>query len=82
MVFDMNDVFQNAQYLAREMLVRVPDRELGEAIVQGVVPKFSETPGAVAHLGPALGEHNEEIYVGELGYSLERLKVLRDEKVI
>ncbi len=81
-VFDMEDVFQNAQYLAREMLVRTPDPELGEAVVQGVVPKFSETPGGIDHLGPALGAHNEEIYGGELGYSAGRLKALHDAGVI
>lgn len=81
-VFDMADVFQNEQYLAREMLVRVMDKQLGDAVVQNVVPKFSKTPGAVNHLGPELGEHNEEIYCGELGYSKERLQELRDAGVV
>jgi crotonobetainyl-CoA:carnitine CoA-transferase CaiB-like acyl-CoA transferase len=82
LVFDMADVFQNEQYLAREMLVRVLDAQLGDAIVQNVVPKFSETPGAVTHLGPQLGEHNDEIFGGELGYSPERLSELRAAAVI
>ncbi len=82
LVFDMADVFRNEQYLARDMLVRVLDKQLGDAVVQNVVPKFSETPGAVRHLGPQIGEHNEEIYRGELSYSAERLKELRDAGVI
>jgi len=77
MVFDMEDVFENEQYLAREMLVRVLDKQLGDAVVQNVVPKFSRTPGSIHHLGPKLGEHNDEIYTGDLGYSAERLKELR-----
>ena len=81
-VFDMADVFENEQYLAREMLVRVLDEQLGDAVVQNVVPKFSKTPGAIRHLGPQLGAHNEEIYCGELGYSKERLQQLRDAGVI
>jgi crotonobetainyl-CoA:carnitine CoA-transferase CaiB-like acyl-CoA transferase len=81
LVFDMADIFRNEQYLAREMLVRVLDPQLGEAVVQNVVPKFSKTPGAVRHLGPTMGEHNNEVY-GELGYSLERLQALRDAGVI
>jgi len=81
-VFDMEDIFHNDQYRAREMLVRVLDKQLGDAVVQNVVPKFSETPGAIKHLGPELGEHNEEIYVGELGYAPERLKDLREAGVI
>lgn len=81
-VFDMEDVFSNEQYLAREMLVRVLDPQLGDAIVQNVVPKFSKTPGAVRHLGPRLGEHNEEVYLGELGLSREELVALKEAGVI
>ena len=64
------------------MLVRVLDQQLGDAVVQNVMPKFSATPGSVNHLGPRLGEHNEEIYRGELGYSQERLQELREAGVI
>lgn len=81
-VYDMEDVFNDEQYLAREALVRVRDPELGEALVQNVVPKFSETPGSVDHLGPRLGEHNDEIYRDELGYSEDRIKQLRDAGII
>ena len=48
------------------------DPRLGDLAVQGVVPKLSETPGAIAHLGTTLGAHNEEIMLGELGMSRER----------
>lgn len=81
-VFDIEDIFNDIHYRARDVLVRVPDKDLGEAIVQNVVPKFSLTPGSVDHLGPRLGEHNDEIYGGELGYSKEVLSRLRDAGVI
>ncbi len=81
-VLNMEDVFKHPQYLAREMLVRVRDAQLGDAVVQNVIPKFSKTPGEIKHLGPTLGEHNEEIYCGLLGYSKERLQELRDAGVI
>ena len=81
-VYDIVDIFHNEQYLAREMLVRVLDAQLGDAVVQNVVPKLSRSPGGIRHLGPRLGEHNEEVYCGELGYSTERLKQLRDAGVI
>jgi crotonobetainyl-CoA:carnitine CoA-transferase CaiB-like acyl-CoA transferase len=81
-VFDMEDAFRDIQYRAREAMVRVPDPDLGEAVVQNVVPKFSATPGSVDFLGPAMGAHNEEIYCGELGLSKERLRELRDAGII
>jgi succinyl-CoA---D-citramalate CoA-transferase len=81
-VFDMEDVFRDVQYRAREAMVRVPDSDLGEAVVQNVVPKFSATPGSVDFLGPQMGAHNEEILCGELGLSKERLKELKDAGVI
>jgi succinyl-CoA--D-citramalate CoA-transferase len=81
-VFDMEDVFRDVQYRAREAMVRVPDPDLGEAIVQNVVPKFSATPGSVDFLGPRMGAHNEEIYCGELGLSKDKLKELKDAGII
>ncbi|HEX9453807.1 MAG TPA: CoA transferase [Candidatus Binatia bacterium] len=81
-VFDMEDAFRDLQYRAREAMVRVPDADLGEAIVQNVVPKFSATPGSVDFLGRKLGEDNEAIYCGELGFSKEKLQELKAAEII
>ncbi|MSP37666.1 MAG: CoA transferase [Deltaproteobacteria bacterium] len=81
-VFDMEDAFRDIQYRAREAMVRVPDPDLGEAIVQNVVPKFSDTPGSVDFLGRKLGEDNEAIYCGELGFSKEKLAELKAAEII
>jgi len=81
-IYDASDMFSDAQYRAREALVRVPDADLGEAVVQNVTPKFSRTPGSVDWLGARMGAHNEEIYCGELGYSAEKLQQLKDAKII
>ena len=79
---DMEDAFRDLQYRARAAMVRVRDAELGEAVVQNVVPKFSQTPGSVDFLGAPMGAHNEEVYCGELGYSPARLAQLREEGII
>lgn len=81
-IFDATDMFNDAQYQAREALVRVPDSDLGEAVVQNVIPKFSKTPGSIDWLGPRMGTHNEEIYCGELGFSADKLQQLKDEKIV
>lgn len=81
-IYNIKDIFEDIQYRAREALVRVPDPDLGAAVVQNVVPKFSETPGSVDTLGAKMGAHNEEIYSDELGYSAEKLKRLKDGNII
>ena len=59
----------------------VPDGELGSVRMQGVVPRFSETPGVVRHAGPAIGQHNEEVY-GGLGLTPAQIEGLKARKVI
>jgi crotonobetainyl-CoA:carnitine CoA-transferase CaiB-like acyl-CoA transferase len=76
------DIFEDEQFTIRDTLVRVTDDRVGELAVQGVVPKLSETPGHIEHLGVALGAHNQEIYAKRLGLSDEELAVLREEGVI
>lgn len=39
--------------------------------MQGIVPKFSKTPGQVKWAGAPLGWHNNEIYKGLLNLSDE-----------
>ena len=80
--YDMEDVFNDPHYRERGSIVRVTDEDLGEAAVQDVVPRFSESPGSVDHLGARIGEHNEEVYREKLGYPSERLEELREKGII
>jgi crotonobetainyl-CoA:carnitine CoA-transferase CaiB-like acyl-CoA transferase len=80
-IYDIADVFADPQMKARAAIVSVPDSELGQVRMQGVVPRFSETPGAVQRAGPTLGEHNEEVY-GGLGLTAAEIAGLRARKVI
>ena len=80
-VYDAADIVKDAHYLARGMIEQhqLPD---GKAIkLPGIVPKLSETPGATAWLGPALGAHNAEV-LGVLGYSEIEQQELKQRGVI
>jgi succinyl-CoA---D-citramalate CoA-transferase len=44
--------------------------------------KLSDTPGTVERLGPAIGEHNDEVYRDLLGLGPEVLAQLRASAVI
>lgn len=81
-VYDMEDIFEDDQYQARESFVEVDDDQLGPVRTPLTVPRFSRTPGTVDHLGPAHGEHNEEVYLDELGLDAEEFDRLRAEEVI
>ncbi len=76
------DLFDDPHIAARKNIVRVPDPRMGELAISGVVPKFSLTPGRIAHLGPDLGEANQEIYGKLLGLSSEEIAQLAAEGVI
>jgi crotonobetainyl-CoA:carnitine CoA-transferase CaiB-like acyl-CoA transferase len=60
-VYSIEDIFKEPQYWEREAIVEVPDEDLGSARVQGVVPKFSRTPGEIRRLGPRLDQDREAI---------------------
>lgn len=79
-VLDIGDIFKDPHYAAREGIVTVPDADFGQVKMQGVVPKFSTTPGKVRYPGGALGQDNEVVFRDMLGLDeaeLERLKALK-----
>jgi crotonobetainyl-CoA:carnitine CoA-transferase CaiB-like acyl-CoA transferase len=81
-VCTIEDVFADPHVAAREAIVTVDDDELGPVRMQGVVPRFSRTPGRVARAGPALGENNDDVYANLLGLSPADIAGLRERRVI
>jgi len=80
-IYDASDIFTDPHFIAREAIVSVPDEELGEVKMQCVVPRFSETPGAVRSAGPSIGQHNDEVYRA-IGLAADEIARLRIEKII
>lgn len=82
-VMNAADLMADEHVRARDMVVSVPSASAGgEVIMQGVVPKFSATPGAVRLAGCRPGQHNDEIYAGLLGMSRREIAQLHDGGVI
>ncbi|HEY5114584.1 MAG TPA: CaiB/BaiF CoA-transferase family protein, partial [Nakamurella sp.] len=81
-IFRAKDMFSDPHFAAREAIVRVVDPELGEFPMQNVAPRLSRTPGRVRTAGPALGEHNEEIWQGLLGLTPEQIAQYTDRSVM
>lgn len=81
-VYNAEQLLADPHLQARGVYPSLPDAELGSMRVQGPVPRFSVTPGRIDHLGPALGEHNDEIYGGLLGLAADQRRELREQGVI
>ncbi|MBI2850290.1 MAG: CoA transferase [Chloroflexi bacterium] len=77
------DMFQDIQLKARGFWVEVEHPELNTRITYpGAFGLCSEAPPRISRRAPLIGEHNQEIYEGELGISKERLTVLKQAGVI
>jgi formyl-CoA transferase len=74
-------MFADPHFAAREAIVTVPHPDFGDLPMQNATPRLSATPGAVRSAGPALGEHNDEIY-GLIGLDETERARLRENKII
>jgi len=81
-VLTIADIAQDPHYAARGNIVSVPDDDFGEVRMQGVVPRFIETPGEVRHAGRALGADNRAIWLDKIGLDEAELTRLTEAGVI
>jgi crotonobetainyl-CoA:carnitine CoA-transferase CaiB-like acyl-CoA transferase len=81
-VYDAADIAADEYFWEREALVRVPDPELGEIVMQGMIAKLSATPGSIRSTGPKLGQHTDEVLRERLGLDDETIERLRSSGVV
>jgi crotonobetainyl-CoA:carnitine CoA-transferase CaiB-like acyl-CoA transferase len=81
-VYGAADIVADPHYQAREDIIEIDDAELGHTRMLGIVPKFSDTPGAVEHAGPTVGQHNAAIYGSWLGLEQPDLDELKERGII
>jgi crotonobetainyl-CoA:carnitine CoA-transferase CaiB-like acyl-CoA transferase len=81
-VMSASDLIEDPQVQHREMVVTVPDDDLGQVRMQGIVPKLSRTPGAITHAGQRMGQANEQVFGELLGLSSNQLADLQEKGVI
>ncbi|MCU0564807.1 MAG: CoA transferase, partial [Desulfobacterales bacterium] len=82
LIYRAPDMLADPHFQAREAIVTVPHPDFGELRMQNVAPKLSETPGGVRSPSPALGEHNEAVYLELLGLEPARYEDLKARRVI
>lgn len=81
-IYDIDDIVRDPHFVDRQMIIPVEDEDFGSIRMQNVVPRFSKTPGVVWRTGPAIGQHNEQIYGGHLGLTTEEQDALRRCQII
>jgi crotonobetainyl-CoA:carnitine CoA-transferase CaiB-like acyl-CoA transferase len=82
-VYDMAEIVASPQLESRKFWVDVEHPELGTTIrYPGSFALSSEIPLRVYRRPPLIGEHNEEIYSGELGFSPGELAQLSEARII
>lgn len=84
-IYSVADMFADPQFAARQMIqhFRWQDgREEGiDIALPAVTPKLSATPGDTRWLGPALGEHTDEV-LETLGYDAGHIARLREQQIV
>ena len=76
------DLVKSPQMEARGFFVEVEHPEAGKLKHPTVAYKFSATPWRGERAAPLLGQHNEDIYCGRLGYDEEAIARMKENGVI
>ncbi|HZT46553.1 MAG TPA: CoA transferase [Hyphomicrobiaceae bacterium] len=80
-IYDIDQFVEDPHVKERQIVVDVPDEELGSVTIHNVIPRLSATPGALRRPAPKLGEHTAEI-LSRLGVSAAELAALRSERIV
>ena len=82
-IYSIADIVEDPHFKARGMIRVMKDDFFGDFTIPGIAPVLSEPNGDIAWLGPPeVGQHNDEIYGGLLGFSDSELTALRDDGII
>jgi crotonobetainyl-CoA:carnitine CoA-transferase CaiB-like acyl-CoA transferase len=76
-IYDIPTFVNSADATARKFFIEVDHPVAGKGKYPGSPYKWTETPPSVRRAAPCLGEHNEEIYCGELNFTKDDLMALR-----
>ncbi len=78
----MESLFSDPQVLHRNMVAEIPHETIGTLKLAGIPIKYSETNLSVKLPPPRLGEHTDEILSDVLDYDEEKIRQLRENKVV
>ncbi|KAF9124413.1 hypothetical protein BGW39_008219 [Mortierella sp. 14UC] len=74
--------FEHPQVIARDMIQEIEHPTAGRIKMTGPAVKYSETKPSIRIPPPLLGEHTEEVLKDILGYDEDRVRELREKRVV
>ncbi|WP_422822967.1 CaiB/BaiF CoA transferase family protein [Variovorax humicola] len=80
-VYTIADIEEDAHYQARNAIIRLPDPDYGSLPAPCIVPRIVGREMPTPRTGPAVGEHNAQVYA-EFGIDAQELARLRAEGVV
>jgi CoA:oxalate CoA-transferase len=81
-IHDVGQVCNDAQVVAREMIIELEHPVAGWQKMPNTPLKFSQTPIELQEPAPLLGQHTQQVLGEWLGLSVEELEALRAEGTI
>jgi crotonobetainyl-CoA:carnitine CoA-transferase CaiB-like acyl-CoA transferase len=80
-VYDIDQFVDDPHVQERQVVVNVPDDEVGSVTIHNILPRLSATPGVLRTPAPQLGQHTAEI-LGRVGVGAADLEKLRSEGIV
>ncbi len=81
-ILSIDKTLQDPHVLARGMVAEVDHPQAGRIRMPNFPVKFSESPAKYRRPAPTLGQHNEEVLTGLLGFTKEEVAKLKAERAI
>lgn len=78
---DISQIVEDPHFKEREIIVDLPDTEMGQIPMHNIFPKLSGTPGAFRRPAPDLGQDNEDV-LGGAGIDADTLADLKSRGII
>ncbi len=80
-VYNIAQIMEDQHFREREIIVDLPDEDMGTVPMHNIVPRLSGTPGGFARPAPSLGQHNQEI-LARIGVDADALAELEKNNVV
>ena len=80
-VYDVAELIEDEHIVEREVMVQLPDAQIGSLPMHNVIPRLSRTPGRLRKPAPELGQDTSAI-LGAIGIDAAQLNDLKQKGVI